>query len=77
MYLDVLDGHDGAGEVHVRVHLDNDRVHSVWENVLEVLTKEKTCLSACTAGKRIMEKLRVEKQNKTVGVRLYRINEFE
>lgn len=61
MYLDVLDGHDGAGEVHVRVDLDNDRVHSVWENVLEVLAgriKESTCLSACT-GKRIMEKLRV------------------
>lgn len=40
MYLDVLDGHDGAGEGHVRVDLDNDRVHSVWENVLEVLRGE-------------------------------------
>lgn len=40
-YLDVLDGHNRAGEVHVRVDLDDDGVHSIWENILEVLTRER------------------------------------
>lgn len=39
MYLDVLDGHNGAGKVHVRVDLDDHSVHPVWEDILEVLER--------------------------------------
>lgn len=37
LYLDVLDGHNRAGEVRVRVDLDDHSVHPVWEDVLEIL----------------------------------------
>jgi len=37
VYLDVLDGHNGAGKGHVRVDLDDHSVHPVWEDILEVL----------------------------------------
>lgn len=36
-YLNVLDWHDRAGKVHVRVDLDNHSIHPVWEVILEVL----------------------------------------
>lgn len=39
MYLDVLDGHDGAGKGHVWVDLNDHSVHPVWEDVLEVLAE--------------------------------------
>lgn len=37
MYLDVLDGHDGAGKGHVRVDLDDHSVHPIRKDILEVL----------------------------------------
>lgn len=36
-YLNILNGHNGAGEVHVGVDFDDDGVHSVWEDILKVL----------------------------------------
>lgn len=39
-HLDILDGHDGAGEVHVRVDLDDHCVHPVRKDILEILSEE-------------------------------------
>lgn len=38
-YLDILDGHHGARESHVRVDLDYHSIHTFWKHILEVLFK--------------------------------------